>query len=290
MLHAFFSGLAFLVALHALTKGFNLRLTAALAAVAGLALMSKVSALPIVAVLGAVLTFELVLGESYSRRQALLYMAVFASVILLVSGWFFLRNYSLYGRLLIGNWEPDIFKKWWQFPGYRTLAYYFTFGKVFSFPYYSGFFSFLDSLYSTFWGDGFYGGMASSRGGPPWNYSYMSSVYLLGVPSTVMIVAGFAAMVRKAVAGLHMGWLLMASSLVVFFLFMVYLTLRVPFYSTAKSFYGLSLLVPLALAHAWGVDTVDSWLASRKLFLLRAALYGWLCTLVFCIYRSFFVP
>src|SRR5262249_25521419 len=73
------------------------------------------------------------------------------------AGWFYARNLRLYGTPLVGNWNlPGM--RWWSQPGFHTASYYLGFGESLRLPVLAGFHSLADSLYSSFWGDGWIAG------------------------------------------------------------------------------------------------------------------------------------
>jgi hypothetical protein len=93
-------------------------------------------------------------------------------------------------------------------------------------------------------------------------------------------------MAKGAFFGMNKQLLLMVSQVAVFLLFLLYLTLVIPAYSTARAFYGLSLVIPLSLA--FGLDEADAWLRARN-YQVGGALYGWLGTLAVAIVLSYTV-
>jgi hypothetical protein len=96
---------------------------AGMGALWGAAILSKVSAL----VLGPFLIFALVWWLYQARprwRRALSGLGGFVLAAVAVAGWHFVRTYLLYGKPVIGGWDPDLGYAWWQAPGYRTLGQY----------------------------------------------------------------------------------------------------------------------------------------------------------------------
>jgi 4-amino-4-deoxy-L-arabinose transferase-like glycosyltransferase len=288
-LMAFLIGLSFIISITVLQQRATIGKYILLGIIAGLALLTKISALPFIMVIAFTLIYALISERQYTPKKIMVLFGSFCIMILLISSWFYIRNKLLFGIFFIGNWDPKIGFYWWQDPGYHTYKYYLDFGKVFSMPYYSGFFSLSDSLYSTFWGDGFYGGTIAYAYAPRWNYHFMSVIYLLAIPATVAMMIGIFYMIKAAIIELDKRWLLFAGSIFIFFFFIIYLTLRVPLYTTGKAFYGLSLVIPFSLAFAWGMEKIDTWLKSKNLFIIRALFYGWFGTLVLSIFFSFFI-
>jgi hypothetical protein len=128
-----------------------LGLYAALGVVLGAALSSKASA---IVALPAI--FLALAAKARFQRQPLLLFLRNASLSLgsciLLGGWHYVRLWRDFGSPLAGNWDAAIGGSWWQQPGYRTASYYLMFGRSLSRPFFSGFHSFWDGLYSTWWG------------------------------------------------------------------------------------------------------------------------------------------
>ncbi len=283
---AFLTGLALILAL-ALIKGpVTTSRVLMLGVVAGAALLTKVSALPFIALIVLVLVFALAL-QRHSWQKIAHTTGLLCLVIVVIAGWFYARNYLLYDKFFVANWDHELGSPWWQDPGYRTVKYYTRFGAVFSSPYYPGLFSFGDSLYGSFWGDAFIAGKVSFSFAPPWDYAYLSAVYILAVPATIFIAYGLYCMAKEAFARLDTQLLLLSGQVAVFLIFLLYLSLVMPSLSTVKAFYGPSLVVPLSLAFGQGMDDVDSLLKAKNLKLLRIVLYGWLGTFLISIMLSY---
>ena len=261
----------------------------ALGLITGLALLTKFTTLTILPVIFLILLYKLLSEEKSPFVKLARYFSLMLLPIVAVAGWFYVRNWIHFGKPLVGNWDPLLGFDWWQDPGFHTYRYFCQFGKVFCLPYFAGFYSFFDSIYSTFWGDGQLGGQAMYSNRPPWNYEYMSSVYLLSVPATLAIIIGTFRAISKAVLGANKFWLLILGSLFVVIFSIVYINLQIPLYAQAKAFYGLCAVMPISLIFAFGFDYVDGWLRDKNLFLLRGILYGWLGTLVLAIFFSFLV-
>jgi hypothetical protein len=203
----------------------------------------------------------------------------FALPLLAVCGWYYARNVQVFGTPLAANWGDLPGRIWWQQPGFHTPAYYAGFGQALVHPYLSGFTSFWDSAYSTFWGDGFVAGRVSAadRHGF-WSYDFMSAGYLLALPATVLIAAGGLLALRGAFthpdprrrAALS---LLTASSGVVGLAFL-YLTLRMPFFAQAKATYTLVLAGPFSIFFALAAARLDDALTRYRP--ARLVFWGWL--------------
>jgi hypothetical protein len=219
-------------------------------------------------------------------------LAAAAAPIAAIAGWFYLRNWLVYGDPLMANWGsmPGAGNTWWQHPGFHTLVYYARFGEALLHPYMAGFRSFWDSTYSTFWGDGFIGGRVfpATRHGF-WSYDFMSAGYWLALPASLLLIAGALHGAKLALRdpqpGRRAAFGLLAASAWCLFLAYLYLTLRLAFFAQAKATYLLPLVSPLALWFALGFRRLDARLAGRPA--LRAALHGWLAAFAGVLHLGF---
>jgi hypothetical protein len=266
-----------------LAKEMSLLWTALVSLLIGLALLTKFTALLMAAPLFLVLGIGILIrhrrpGAALTRGAALLLPA------LAVSGWFYARNWIELGRPVVGNWDlPSPDRIWWSPPGFHTPQYYLRFGEVLVRPFYSGFVSFWDALYSTFWGDGFVAGRAGVRARHlAWNYELMASG-LLGL--------GFLRCVRAALREREpercaaFGLLVLSCAVMGFALF--YATLVLPYHGQARASYLLALTPVLALLFASGFLGVDRWLARREWTAARVLLFAWWGALLGVLYLSF---
>ena len=292
-LHAFLAGSALLVGIEVLlAKDVSPLRTALTSLLLGLALLTKFTALLVAGPLLLALGIKILMrhprpGAALMRFAALLLPA------LVVCGWFYARNLVEFGRPLVGNWDlprPD--RIWWSAPGFHTPQYYLRFGEVLVRPFYSGFVSFWDSLYSTLWGDGFVGGRAGVRVRHlAWNYQLMAAGYLLALPATALLALGF---LRCALAALRereaerraaFGLLVLVCATMGFGLF--YVNLVLPYHGQARASYVLAITPVLALCFAWGLVGVDRWLAGRGWTPVRVLLFTWWGALLGVLYLSF---
>ena len=200
-----------------------------------------------------------------------------------MAGWYYARNWLHYGTPLLGNWQnlPSVDMVWWQQPGFHTPAWYAGFGEALRHPYLSGFHSFWDGVYSTFWGDGYIGGRADpTRPHGFWDYGFMSVGYWAALPATALLLLGVLRSVGLAVReaserrSLALGFLVTASWAVALAFF--YLTLALPIFAQAKASYLLMLAAPLAICFALGGSWVDDWLAQPGRLALRVLFHAWL--------------
>ena len=292
-LHAFLAGSALVVGVGILLEEeVSPSRAALLSLLLGLALLTKFTVLllagPLLLVLGVkVLKRHARPGAVLVRGAALLLPA------LAVSGWFYARNLAEFGRPLVGNWDlPSPDRIWWSAPGFHTPQYYLRFGEVLVRPFYSGFVSFWDSIYSTLWGDGFVAGRAGVRvRHPAWNYQLMAAGYVLALPATALLGLGFLRSVlaalreREAERRAAFGLLLLVCATMGFALF--YVTLVLPYHGQARASYLLAIAPALALFFALGFTSVDRWLARRGWTAGRVFLFAWWGALLGVFYLSF---
>jgi hypothetical protein len=114
----------------------------------------------------------------------------------------------------------------------------------------------------------------NERSLPPWNLHWMAAGYGVALgPCLVLllgVVLGFVDFVRKPRAERF----LLLAVLGATFYALLSMTLRLPFFTQAKAFYGISALVPLAFCFALGFDAIAlRWRAFRVLGLVWLA--GW---------------
>jgi hypothetical protein len=291
-LHAFLVGLSLLASVRVLgSPEVRFRSMIVLGVPLGLALLTKVTALAVVPVVALFLLYKLIRVFPSRPGAVVARLGLFLLTLTAVAGWYYLRNVMYFGTPFIVNWNlPG--KPWWQDPGFHTLDYYIGFGENLRHPYFSGFHSFWDSLYSTFWGDGYLGGAAFLAGRHPfWNYDYMSGVYLLALPAVGLLTVGLIQGIRLAFRGKEWEsrstWAFLLVTLYAVFIFLFYGTLKVPVYGQAKAFYFLGIMGPLTVFWALGFGVIKDWLTSSRLIVLQALFYGWLGTLFAYIYLSF---
>jgi hypothetical protein len=294
--HAFLASLSFAAAVAVMSgregsSRSKLSSVGLLGLMMGLALLTKFTSLIIVPLVLVFVALEWRVVEGRSVRSILGAVTAMVSIVVLVAGWFYARNWLHFRDPLQWNLDQPGGGTWWQLPGYHTVRYFLRFGEALRHPYYSSFQSLLDGVYSTFWGDGMLAGRTAMRlRNPMWNYDYMSVTYVISVPATLIMLLGFALMVRESFRGPP------GPRRCVFSLFatVLYMTafgllagaLRYPFWATVKAAYALPAIVPLAVASAFGFGWVHEWLARRSEVLL-AVFYGWAGTLVGVIILAF---
>lgn len=259
----------------------------------GLALLTKsTTSLPVAGALAGLVAAKALLVERRGPAAAARDAAVIAAGPLVLSGWFYWRNWRLFGDPFVSNLGSYAAWTYWLPPGFHTPAWFAGFGEVLRHPFFASFASYWDGLYGSFWSDGY----ASGRAGvmfpnPWWDYESMVAVVPLALPATGILLLGLAVCAGRALSGTDLGRRLAWSMLLLvaygMSLMLVLATLRIPFNAMPKAFYTLPALVPLAVAFAEGV----AWLHGRGHGAagraLRATLSGYLGVLAFSIVVAF---
>jgi hypothetical protein len=244
------------------------RSLAALSLWLGLALLTKYTAIVLLVVVMVFVGGRLAWHARAAPAAALRGAGALLLPMLLVAGWYYVRNVVVYGQPVVGNWAlPEPGQIWWSPPGFHTIEYYTSFGESLSHPFFAAFASFWDTLYSTVWGDGLLGGAGEVAGrNPQWRYAWMSAGYGLALALCVPIGIGCVAILSRALGSADEGERRSLGLLVVFvcaMLFAVlYATLALPYYGQAKAFYALSTLPVFAITfgagYGWLDDRLDS--------------------------------
>jgi tetratricopeptide (TPR) repeat protein len=255
-----------------------------LGCVLGLALLAKVSAIVFLPVIFAVLAGKLIQERQTIAGHWIRTVGLSGFFMLLVAGWRYAAVWRDFGNPLIGNWDARVTSPWWQEPGYHTTAYFFSFGRSLTAPLFSGFDSFWDCFYTTLWGDGLAGGAASITSLPPWNYPLMEAGFLLALVPTALILTGLIAALARCLREPDLALLLLAGAAGSAAFAILFMSLKLAFYSQSKCFYGLPALLPLCV---FGVLGMDFWVRHGRgvRFVLGVALLLWLCN----VYASFWI-
>jgi len=266
-LHAALFGVATLACVRTLLRRrLRLRDAALVGLAVGFALLAKLTALLLAAVAGFFLLVRSAVAEGVRPARLAAIAAAYGAPIAAVSGWFYARSVQLYGTPIAGNWNlPGMV--WWSQPGFHTIAYYLGFGESLQRPALSGFHSFGDALYASFWGDGWIAGRANAAFPTEvWNWDFAAIGYWLALPATLVLGWGVARTLRLAftreegVRRAAWSFLLVLEAAIAFAL--IALTLDLPYFGQAKASYALGLVGPLAVAFALGVDACDRALAA----------------------------
>jgi hypothetical protein len=140
-LSALLGALVVLLCLQALrdpARAHRARFQWALGLILGLALLAKVSALllipPVVVVL--LLTNAQLRWTAHAAALARCF-----GIVALVAGWYYARNWMIFGKPLVGNWDVETGIPWWQDPGYRTPLQMASFGAALWHPIHAAFYS-----------------------------------------------------------------------------------------------------------------------------------------------------
>jgi hypothetical protein len=276
--HAFLASLAILATVRILLKE---RATPAhdvlLGLLLGVALLTKYTSLILVPTLVAAVAAKRLWAESAPPLRVALGAARTLAVTGLLAGWVYVRNWILFGNPVVSNfnWPTKIM---WQYPGFHTASYFLRFGDALTRPWLSGFHGFWDSVYTTLWGDGMLGG-AGQVGYMHWRWSYdwMATVFLLALPATLFLLAGWIRAVIEALRDDALGRRLALSLLValppLLIASLVAFNLHYPFWSSGKVFYALFLTPTLAYLGVLGFDGLDRALARAPA--LRVLPWGW---------------
>jgi hypothetical protein len=254
--------------------------------VLGLALLTKTTAVLLIPPLVLFIGYPLLTNRFSTDRPIRLIAQRIAPVLgvaILVSGWYYVRNWIHMGQIFIGGWDPSRGIVWWQDPGFRTVQQFFTFGQSLFYPIYSAISGVWDSLYSTLWMDGFLSGIWAYSARPPWNYGFLlSSAWLSLLPSAAILLGILAALCKPREA-LRQGLLFAICCMFVYVTAILYLFLTIPIYSTAKATYTLGLVPCYAVLSAGGFDIVTC----RPV--LRATVYGIVACWAVGAYLAYFV-
>lgn len=245
----------------------------------GLALLTKVTAALLVP-----MAILLVIHVLRKRRQSIQYITLrillVIGIIIVISGWYYIRNWVELGRPFVGGWESTT---WWQDPGYRTIADFLAFGRSLSSPIYAAVQGFWDSFYSTLWLDGGLSGIGVYKYRPPWNYDFLLSGTLLSLVPTAGLFIGFLTILCRPSTGAYEAQLFSVFCIGIYIAALLYLYVSVPVWSTAKATYSLGILPCYAVVCVTGLEVL-----SRN-GLLRAAINGSLACWAVSSYCSYFV-
>lgn len=246
----------------------------------GLSLLTKVTAVLLIPPLFLLIVYVMAGSSQPLRNTARKLLAVFGTAFV-VSGWYYLRNWLELGSPFIGGWDVSRGIIWWQDPGYRTISDFISFGQSLLYPAYSATSGFWDSVYSTFWCDGFTGcNFYEQR--PPWNYEFMISGALLSLLPAAAILVGVVRTARRGVDASQQAQVFSLGCIVLYFSALLYLYFTLPIYSTAKASYTLGILPCYVILCVSGLD-----LLSRNR-LSRAAINGFLACWAIAAYFSYF--
>ena len=222
----------------------------------GLGLLSKISVVLLILPIFAAFIWVLYKNNKTIREIVIGCFRV-SALIFLIAGWYYIRNLIYLGELFVGGWNAENGVQWWQDPGYRVLDNFSTFGLSLIYPIYSATNGFWDSLYSTFWVDGFLGGQVHNHANAPWNFSFMLSLPLLSLVPSLLITIGMVPITRNGRFSVSITGFLCTSCVIIYVAALLYFYIYVPTYVAAKSTYTLGLLPCYAILCAKGFDTLS---------------------------------
>jgi tetratricopeptide (TPR) repeat protein len=256
----------------------------------GAALLTKITAIVLAGVVILVLVGRLVAAAFFPTRgkhpgpatqegltQGLRSIAVTALVMILVSGWHYIRVWCHFGTPLVGNFDAITGYHFWQDPGYGTFDYLFRFGRSLTDPFFSAFNGLADGFYSTLWGDGLCGGGSTWSHRPPWNYDFMAAGYSLALVPAALVLIGLVLAVWELLRRPRAEWFLLLGIGGGLAAALLYQFIRFPYYGHAKAFYELIGMVTACALGGLGLDFVAR--HSRVLGAALLVLLGtWACT------------
>ena len=181
------------------------------------------------------------------------WLLIFAAAAFATGGWFYARTWILYGAPLVAGWDPARGIRWWQDPGCRSAGDFLRFGAALVRPFYSGLNGFWDSLYSTFWTDGWLSGVTTVRSIAPRPPDWQAAGAWWGRVPTFLLGLGVARALKRNDAAAGAALLGSAGGLAA----LLWLFLTVPIYSTVKASYLLGLAPLFALLLADGLDALN---------------------------------
>jgi hypothetical protein len=245
----------------------------------GLALLAKMTAVPLALVLLVVLAFHTRLVRKPLKLMLMPVIIVFG-VSMLVSGWYYFRNYLMLGSPFAGTIDRLQMTYWWQDPGYRTWSQILSFGQSLCYPVYSGVVSFWDMLYSTLWLDGLNSGLIDFI---PWNENFMVAGALLALSPSIFILTGVVStwLNKKTVYRNAVMFSIGAIALFVAIMMDIYFVRSA--YSVIKSSYTLGLLPCYAILVAAGSEP---FLRNR---IIRSVAIAFFSCWAFAAYAAYFV-
>ncbi len=292
-LHATWVSLALMIATAFIVAPNPVRARAVmLGGVLGLGLLTKFTSLAIAPLIAVLAGARLWLIDGAGVVRAAGASVAILAIAFAVAGWFYVRNWLLFGDPLVWNLDVPGAATWWMVPGFHTSDAYLHFGASLEHPFFSGFESFWDGVYSTLWGDGLVAGMIRiATRHRFWRYDFMTLVYPLALPATVLFAVGFVRLLSESLRDPSIARRLVLTMMTVvpfvlsFSLMLI--SLRLPFYAQAKAPYVLATTLPFALCAAEGLG----WLPRRFNHSTSrpwvALYFGWLATLACVIGLSF---
>jgi 4-amino-4-deoxy-L-arabinose transferase-like glycosyltransferase len=182
-----------------------------------------------------------------NRRRDWVNLAVYATTALSICGWFYAGHIREFRDPFVLNWnEATGLPRWHQNPGYRSAGFYFQFGKVFfHHPEHGPWISWADGNYASMWAEVYHSFLIVRD---PKIYLWVSIQLMMGIIPTLAVLLGLLATLQSV-------WREPAGNIDLVFLScsiwvwesLIAFTLQLPYGSTIKAFFFLSLLPVLAI-------------------------------------------
>ncbi|MDG2051637.1 MAG: hypothetical protein P8M78_15890 [Myxococcota bacterium] len=258
----------------------------------GLGLLTKFTSLALAPLVAGLASSRLWIVDRQPIHRVLAAGGGLMLVAASIAGWFYVRNWILFGDPVVWNLDVPGKPTWWMLPGFRSADSYLRFGESLSYPFFSGFVSFWDGIYSTLWADGLVAGMIRvSTRHSFWRYDFMTLIPALALPATAAMFGGFFSFLiesfrnpdprRKLILSL------LTSVIFVLSFSLFFITLRLPFYAQAKAPYVLAGTLPLALCCAQGLGVAKRCVERVAGRAGLVVLWGWAGTLVAVVVLAF---
>jgi hypothetical protein len=252
----------------------------------GLAMLTKATAILLVPAVLLFVAYKDYSGNGHEKqrfRSGFTHIGIILGVAFLVSGWYYIRNYMDMGRVFIGGWDASRNIIWWQYPGYRTLEQFYTFGEVLFYPIFSAVMGIWDSLYSTFWMDGCLSAVCIYDYRPPWNYGFMlSGAWLSFLPTAALGLGTIASLMSPLKEGKRvLSFCVLCVG--IYLSAILYMYLIIPAYSAGKATYAVGITPCFAVLIAFGFDIL-----TRNL-LLKSIVYGLIACWAFAAYAAYII-
>lgn len=223
----------------------------------GAALWTKISAFGLVPVVFTSLALA-ALTRWRDPRPSLVHLAIPVTIAAMIAAPFYLRVWREHHTLFVRHvdMEGSIGGRHWKDPGVRTGADYSRFGEVLADPYFAGFHSFADAIYSTYWGDGRLGGKGASDFSPPWNMKLMTAGYLLALLPSLALLLGLFLAVARFLRHPDPVWFLLLGIAYVFFFAVLHESMRNPYLHSTKAWYGVPAATSVCVFLSLGMDAL----------------------------------
>ena len=265
------SSLLILMSFHFLrrpSRGRVLAYAAGMGVVLGFGLLTKVTAILLIPPLVLLMFYASFYqqersGGIFARRFAPIAMTL--GVAGLIAGWFYVKNLLEIGTpFALGN-ERALGMVWSQDPGFHSLADFTRFGVSLVYPVYSQMISYWDSIYSTFWTDGFLSNSVQPYFAP-WDYTAIVALPLLGLVPMAAIVWGVVHTLARYVQSIRDGRLFALLYVATLFAAMIFLYITTPVYSAGKAMYLLNVIPAIAVLAAGGYGAFSKWKPADAVF------------------------